>query len=183
MKRWHGGPVYREKPLPQGELRGQFLIAEPVLAATRAALVSFALAGIEDGGHEGILYWCGREMGDCTVFLEAIVPVADHGPGRVMVSREEIGRTQRAAHAVKLGVLCQVHSHPGMDTRHSDGDDDLILMPFEGMLSIVAPRYGIALQAMSDVSVHQYQGGQWVLCCEESVQRGLVLVPTLQDLR
>jgi len=34
-----------------------------------------------------------------------------------------------------MGILCQVHSHPGSDTRHSDGDDELVLLPFEGMLS------------------------------------------------
>lgn len=176
-------PVYRIHPLPRGELRGLFLVAEPVLVATRDALVSFALAGIRDGGHEGITYWAGREMSDCTVFLQAIVPVADHSPGRVMVSRAEIGRTQRAARGNKLGVLCQVHSHPGGDARHSDGDDELVLLPFAGMLSIVAPRFGIPVRSIGDLCVHQFQDGRWVLCSPESVARQLVVVPTTQDLR
>jgi proteasome lid subunit RPN8/RPN11 len=154
-----------------------------VLAATRDALVSFALAGIDDGGHEGIAYWAGREMSDCTVFLQAIVPVADHSHGRVMVSRDEIGRTQRAARANKLGVLCQIHSHPGNDARHSDGDDELVLLPFEGMLSIVSPRFGIGVRSIADLCIHQYQDGRWVLCSPESVARQLLVVPTVQDLR
>jgi hypothetical protein len=185
--RWSGDaadrPVYRLRPLPRGELRSLFLLAEPVLAATRDALVSFALAGIEDRGHEGIVYWTGREAADCTVFMQAVVPVAEHSHGRVMVSREEIGRTQRAARRDNCGVLCQVHSHPGTDTRHSDGDDELVLLPFEGMLSIVAPSFGLGLLGIADVSVHQYQDGQWVLCSPESVSRGLVVVPTMRDLR
>lgn len=176
-------PVYRNRPLPTADVRGLFLIAEPVLAATREALVSFALAGIDDGGHEGIAYWAGREMRDCTVFLQAIVPVAKHAHGRVMVSREEIGRTQRAARARKLGVLCQVHSHPGGDARHSDGDDDLVLLPFEGMLSIVAPNFGVYVQSVPDFCVHQFQDGMWVLCSPESVARQLIVVPNMQDLR
>ena len=49
-------PVYRMRPLPIGRLEGQFLIAEPLIAATREALVSFALAGLRDGGHEGLVY-------------------------------------------------------------------------------------------------------------------------------
>lgn len=176
-------PVYRHRPLPRGDLRGLFILTELVLVATRDALVSFALAGIDDGGHEGIAYWAGREMGDCTVFLQAIVPMADHSQGRVMVSREEIGRTQRAARTDKLGVLCQVHSHPGSDARHSDGDDELVLLPFEGMLSIVAPRFGIGLEGIADLCVHQFQDGRWVLCSPESVARQLVVVPVVQDLR
>lgn len=176
-------PVYRKRPLPTAVVRGLFLLAEPVLAATRDALVSFALAGIDDGGHEGIAYWAGRETGDCTVFLQAIVPVAEHAHGRVMVSREEIGRMQRAARTSKLGVLCQVHSHPGGDARHSDGDDDLVLLPFEGMLSIVAPNYGVHLQTVADCCVHQFQDGRWVLCSPESVARQLIVVPTVHDLR
>ena len=180
---WTDRPVYRTRPLPEGQLRGLFLLVEPVLAATRDALVSFALSGIDDGGHEGIAYWAGRELGDCTVYLQAIVPVAEHSPGRVMVSREEIGRTQRAARANKLGVLCQVHSHPGGDARHSDGDDELVLLPFDGMLSIVAPRFGVYFRGVADLCVHQYQNGVWVLCSPESVARQLIVVPTSQDLR
>lgn len=176
-------PVYRSRPLRCGELHGLFLVAEPVLTATREALVSFALAGLDDGGHEGIVYWAGREAEDCTVFMQAVVPVAEHSYGRVTVNEEEIGRTQRAARRHKCGILCQVHSHPGSDTRHSDGDDDMVLLPFEGMLSIVAPRFGLGLHCIADVSVHQFQEGAWVLCSPESVSRGLIVVPTICDLR
>ena len=61
-----------------------------------------------------------------------------------------------------LGILAQVHSHPGRDTRHSDGDDDLVVMPFENMLSLVAPYYGRAIRAITDFSVHQFQDRRWV---------------------
>lgn len=169
--------------MPRGDLRGLFLLPQPVIAATRDALASFALAGIDDGGHEGIVYWAGREMPDCTVFLQAIVPVADHTYGSVSVSREEIGRTQRAAHANKLGMLCQVHSHPGRDARHSDGDDELVLLPFEGMLSIVAPRFGIDFRDVTNACVHQFQDTRWVLCSAVSVARQLIVVPSVEDLR
>lgn len=177
------GTVYRTRPLPRGDLQGLFLLVEQVLTATREALVSFALSGIRDGGHEGIVYWAGREARDCTVFMQAVVPNAEHSWGRVMVSREEIGRTQRAARASKLGILCQVHSHPGSDTRHSDGDDELVLLPFAGMLSVVAPRFGIDVQGVHDLGVHQFQKGRWVLCSRESVDERLIVVPAVKDLR
>jgi proteasome lid subunit RPN8/RPN11 len=176
-------PVYRTKPLPRGELRGRYLIAEPVVAATKAALVGFALAGIRDGGHEGIAFWAGRETAESTMLLKAIIPNADHSAQRVMVSRAEIGRVARAARNEAMGILSQVHSHPGSDARHSDGDDHLILLPFENMLSIVAPHFGQHFTNMGDVCVHQYQRGTWVLCSPESVADRVTIVSSSLDLR
>ena len=176
-------PVYRTRPLPHAQLRGQFFVPEAVISATQQALVEFAFDGIHDGGHEGIAYWAGREMPECTVFLQAIIPDAEHFTGRVAVGRVEIGRTQRAARANRLGVLCQVHSHPGVDARHSDGDDDLVLMPFENMLSIVAPTFGRNFRTMADVCVHQFQDGHWILCTTESVTEQIVIVPAAAVLR
>jgi proteasome lid subunit RPN8/RPN11 len=82
-----------------------------------------------------------------------------------------------------LGILCQVHSHPGKDTRHSDGDDGLVLLPFEGMLSVVVPDFGIGFKAVSQCGVHQFQKGRWVLCDPDSVARGVLIVPVEVDLR
>lgn len=175
--------VYRKTLLPSGGLRGIYFVSEPVITATREALQSFALAGIHDGGHEGIVYWAGRELGAVTVFLQAIVPNAEHSRGKVLVSSREIGRTERVARERRLGLLCQVHSHPGSDARHSDGDDRLVLLPFENMLSIVAPHFGLAFTGIEQACVHQYQSGQWVLCTAESIKNGIYVVPSSHDLR
>lgn len=180
---WSTQPVYRTRPLPVGTLRGTFLVAEAILPATRTALSSFAQAGAVDGGHEGIAYWAGLEQGDITVLLHVTVPRAEHGPFRVAVSAPEVGRMHRAVRRHRLGILSQVHSHPGDDTRHSDGDDELVLLPFEGMLSLVAPHYGLTLERFDQLSVHQFQGGQWVWCTPDSVSRSVVMVPTFEDLR
>jgi proteasome lid subunit RPN8/RPN11 len=101
----------------------------------------------------------------------------------VMVGEEAVGNASRKARSLGLGLLCQVHSHPGRDTRHSDGDDKLILMPFEGMLSLVAPDFGVSLRSLEDFSVHQFQNHRWTLCGPESVRSGLIVVPTMEDLR
>lgn len=175
-------PVYRNSPLPEGEVRGLYFVPQPIIDATRNALIDFCLAGIRDGGHEGIAYWAGRESGDSTIFLQAIVPHAEHGPGRVMVSREEVGRMQRKARESRLGLLCQVHSHPGWDARHSDGDDSLILLPFENMLSVVVPHFGVGFTNITDCCVHQFQDGLWVYCSPRSVADHIVVVPTTECL-
>lgn len=175
--------VYRTRPLPTGELHGRFLITESLIRDTRRALVSFATAGLYDGGHEGMAFWAGREVEGATILLQVIVPECDHSSGRVMASREAVGRAARAARSAGLGILCQIHSHPGWDGRHSDGDDDLILLPFEGMLSVVVPFFGAMFSSITRCCVHQFQASRWVLCSSESVVRNFTIVPPMVDLR
>lgn len=171
-------PVYRERPLPLGVLQGSFKVVEPAITETHVALQKFALAGIRDGGHEGMVFWAGRAIGNLTLFLQVVVPNAEHSRQRVHASKEAVAAAARVARQHGLGILSQVHSHPGSDTRHSDGDDELVLLPFEGMLSIVVPNYGIGFRSIHQCSVHQFQEGSWVLCDASSVRQGIELIPT-----
>jgi proteasome lid subunit RPN8/RPN11 len=80
-----------------------------------------------------------------------------------MTNEAAAGAAARTARALRLGVVAQVHSHPGLDTRHSDGDDDLVLMPFNGMFSLVVARYGEgSLLPEQGAGLHQFQDGRWV---------------------
>jgi len=178
-----GLPVYRDQPLPKGELQGRFLIARPLLEVTREALTSIALEGLREGGHEGLVYWAGRETDAGVIFLSVVVPESDHGPQHVMVSGPEVSRASRHMRDYNLGLKAQVHSHPGGDARHSDGDDELILMPFDGMLSVVAPDFGRRVEELQDFTFHQYQDEEWVLCSQESVERSFEVIPTVMDIR
>ena len=182
-RNWSDPPVYRTRYLPDGDLHGSYFVPESIIVATRDALTSFALAGIRDGGHEGMAFWAGREHEGSTYFMQAIVPDAEHSDQRVMASAASVGMAARIARERMLGILCQVHSHPGSDTRHSDGDDDLVLLPFEGMLSIVVRDFGLHFSTFEDFSVHQFQNGRWVLCSPKSVKTGLIIVPSWVDLR
>lgn len=176
-------PVYRTRELPITNLTGSFLVTEQVLASTQKALQTFALDGIRDGGHEGMVFWAGREVAGDTMFLQAVVPDAEHSHGRVHASKAAVGAAARAARGYSLGIICQVHSHPGSDTRHSDGDDDLVLLPFEGMLSIVVANFGIGFVSLAQASVHQFQNGHWALCNPASVDHGVKVLPAEVDLR
>lgn len=129
----------------------------------------FYEAGLSDGGHEGICFWAGVEGPETTTLEAVIVPVARHGPDGVFVSEVEFANAAAQAHSMGLGILAQVHSHPGANTRHSDGDDELVVMPFENMLSVVAPFYGQTVESIRDFSVHQFQDHRWVLCSATSV--------------
>ena len=161
--------VHRTRPLPRGTLRGCYRIADDLISETQLALRAFYELGRHDGGHEGICYWAGREEPRLTSLEAAVVPTAHHERFGVFVSAEEFAEVARRARAMGFGILAQIHSHPGHDTRHSDGDDDLVVMPFENMLSLVAPHYGRTLTSIADFSIHQFQNHRWVLCDSTSI--------------
>ena len=161
--------VNRIRPLSRGAIRGHYEITYDLIASTQRALREFDEAGRHEGGHEGICYWAGREESALTRLESVVVPRAQHEQFGVFVSEAAFGEVARHARAMGLGILAQVHSHPGWDTRHSDGDDDLVVMPFKNMLSLVAPHYGRTLKSILDFSIHQFQDRHWVLCDRESV--------------
>lgn len=152
--------VMRLTPLPVAENRGRLIVAGPVAEETLQALRRFRGA---HGRHEGLVYWAGRRVESDTLVLSALVPVCDHRPQYVMADEREIGRLSRLARSFGMTIAAQVHSHPGSDTRHSDGDDRLVLMPHEGMFSLVIARYGDGgVRLAEGAGLHQYQDGGWV---------------------
>jgi proteasome lid subunit RPN8/RPN11 len=170
-----------EPRLPSCLLRGRVLITHAALRGCEDLLPTYR--GI-DGDHEGIAFLCGRELGDVQLLTTAIAPRCDHGRRRVMCDESQIEDVVAVAHAHRLGVLAQVHSHPGPFTEHSEGDDEMVLMPFEGMLSIVVPHYARhRLQPVESLGVHQYQDGRWVTAEPASVAAAVTIIPGNVDLR
>jgi proteasome lid subunit RPN8/RPN11 len=95
----------------------------------------------------------------------------------VFTDEAALGAASRLARARRLSVVAQVHSHPGADTRHSDGDDHLIVMPFEGMFSLVVGRYGHGgIEPASGAGLHQFQDGRWVEVTNS--EHAFITVPT-----
>ncbi|MGQ0678172.1 MAG: hypothetical protein ACT4OM_00685 [Actinomycetota bacterium] len=89
-----------------------------------------------------------------------------------------MGNAAQVARSCRLVLLAQVHSHPGTDTRHSDGDDDMVLMPFEGMFSVVVGRYGDDDATPAEgAGVHQFQDSAWVSVSDAA--SSVVVVPTV----
>lgn len=148
--------VHRETDLPQSLGRGQLLIVKEVLGTTITGLSS---SNGPDGPHEGLVLWAGRQVGDLTIVTTTVIPETRHTWGSVHMDEAQVGAAARLARAHRVGIVAQVHSHPGGDTRHSDGDDQLILMPYEGMFSLVVAKYGTV--GFHGVGVHQYQDGRW----------------------
>jgi proteasome lid subunit RPN8/RPN11 len=170
--------VYRLTPLPVAKNRGRLIVAAAVAESTLAAL---RRSRGPDGPHEGLVYWAGRRLGMDTLVLGALLPSSDHGPQHVLIAEREVGRMSRRARSLGLAVVAQVHSHPGGDTRHSDGDDTLILMPYEGMFSLVVANYGRgAITPADGAGLHEYQDRRWVRIAADCAD-ALVIVPSLLE--
>jgi hypothetical protein len=153
--------VHRTRPLPELPALGHLLVAESVVKRTQE-LLQHADTGTQP--HEALVWWLGRQAGGDTIVLACHQPPCHSGPQLVTADEAATGNAARAARAMRLGIVSQVHSHPGTDTRHSDGDDDLVLMPFLGMFSLVVASYGAgSLLPEQGAGLHQFQDGRWVL--------------------
>lgn len=167
--------------LPRRTLRGEFVITAAAVAEAERLLPSY-----RDplGDHEGIVFLLGRQLGELTVLTSTLAPQATTTSGSVRCSSEQMGEATLAARAAGLGLLAQLHSHPADWTQHSVGDDSMVFMPFEGMLSIVAPWYGrVGLRPLQNLGVHQYQDSRWVEADPDSVRESFRIVPDGIDLR
>lgn len=174
-------PTMAWRRIETAPLRGRFLLGESALIVLEQTLPTFR--GY-DGAHEGIAFLCGLEIPGATVLTTAIVPEADHGRGHVRCTEAQMAAVTKAARDLGLGVLAQVHTHPGHSAVHSIGDDEMVLMPFEGMLSIVCPDYGrYGLRPLDSLGIHQFQDGRWILATRTSVCEGLTLLESGVDLR
>lgn len=166
--------LHRIKPLPKAAAKGRLLVGESVAVRTLEILRS---SGTKTPPHEGLVWWLGRIIGDDAAILACHQPPYTSGPQFVMAEAAATGAASRAARAVGLAVVAQVHSHPGNDTRHSDGDDDLVLMPYEGMFSLVVAHYGSgSLLPAEGAGLHQFQQGRWVQI--EQSAPPLIVAPT-----
>lgn len=153
--------VYRVTELPLKISIGNLIVTEQCLIRTKQVLKeSKSPAG---KSHEGLAFWLGRTVGSSTLVLSVGIPAVQSEPFRVRVAEEHVGALARTARSHGLGIVAQIHSHPGADTRHSEGDDQLVFMPFEGMFSLVVANFGEgSLLPRDGAGLHQYQENQWV---------------------
>lgn len=158
-------------------LLGSFVISDALVRTVFQVLRQQSKEGPDIRGNEGLLFLAGTQEGNQTFYSTAVVPKVKNTRGSVFVDAAEYGNCGRTARKSGLQILAQVHSHPGNCCHHSDGDDKLIVMPFDGMLSIVIPNYGRSLTPIHTWGVHQRRGRTWYLCRPESVESSFVIAP------
>lgn len=166
--------VHRLTELPELPARGRLIVSEGVIPPTRAAIQASSTDSRPD---EGLVLWLGRNIEDTSLVLACAAPRTTHDWGRVHVDETAVGTAASAARAHGLGVIAQVHSHPGKDTRHSDGDDQLVLLPYESMFSLVIADYGLgSIHPTEGAGLHQFQDGRWIKVANHDA---FVVVPHL----
>jgi hypothetical protein len=163
-------------------MRGRVIITEPSWTAAQRILPSYRG---RRGDHEGIAFLFGvRPSPDTQLITTAIAPEADHGAQHVLCNEEQMLAATLAGRTHRITLLGQLHSHPTSWTEHSPGDDELVFLPRESMVSIVAPHYGrTGLQPIATLGFHQFQEGRWVLIDPDSVSEGVTMLPAGIDLR
>jgi hypothetical protein len=172
---------WRKAAMDIVEIDGSFLWLSGAIDAAERLLPTFRGP---DGDHEGMVFLMGKVTGSTTLITTVIAPAAEHSWGRVMCDENAIAAVVAEGRERGLALVGQLHAHGGDSTVHSDGDDHLITMPFEGMLSLIAPHYGrVGLRPLSGLGVHQHCDGRWVLCDPASVAANLRELPEGIDLR
>lgn len=167
--------VMRARPLPAAPANGRLIV--PTVVADETLDLLRTSRGT-DGPHEGMVLWAGRRDGHDAVVAAVVSVDSDHGWGHVRIDEAQVGKAARAMRRHGLILVAQVHSHPGRDTRHSDGDDDLIVLRHEGMFSLVVACYGReGLQGGDGLGVHQLQGATWIQV--NHVTTAVQFVPTI----
>lgn len=162
---------FRSTPLYYKELVGQFFLTEKLVADTTNVLSLTQFT-------ENLVFWGGFESNGCTFFTTLIIPNVDATSQSVFVDAKEMGIINKQSRQNGVSILAQVHSHPGSYSYHSDGDDNLILFPYNGMLSLIVPYYSQKAKSLSDFSIHQMHGGRWYLAPKYSVEKNIHVVPT-----
>jgi hypothetical protein len=167
--------------LPQAPLRGEFLISASAISETERLLPSYRDFSSD---HEGIVFLLGQQLDELTILTTALAPEAHTTPGSVSCSPAQMAGAIEAAREAGLALLAQAHSHPSDWIEHSLGDDSMIFMPYEGMLSLIAPWYGrVGMLPLQNIGVHQYQDRRWVRAEPRSVADAVTIIPDSLDLR
>jgi proteasome lid subunit RPN8/RPN11 len=152
----------------------KLLIPEAIWQATVKVLDPYRHAQVEAG-----LYWYGLRSDEAAVVVHAGVPAQINRPRNFAVPDDALATLTRAV-PEPLVAVAAIHTHPGLDTRHSPHDDERAIS--RKILSLVLPRYGDKA-LLSEARVHEHRSERWHALAPQEADERLVLVPTLVDLR
>jgi proteasome lid subunit RPN8/RPN11 len=134
--------------------------------------------------HEGVVYWAGRRMGAQNIVTTCIAPDARTTYGSFATTSHANARVVMYLADHGLELLGQVHSHPGAFVDHSDGDDECALMPYDGFLSIVVPRYARdGLRPLSSCGVHIFEFSGFRRLSHAEIAARFRIIDDFADLR
>jgi hypothetical protein len=150
----------------------------PIWAASLDELRRYASLGgnRRHPGSEALVYLGGVVAGDEMIVTSLYL--LDHAPqgGSVAVTDAEAKWLLRALRARDEKLVGQVHSHLGA-AGHSLGDDLHATSFHDGFLSIVVPRFGHDISAVSECAVLEFRDGTFVDLDDSEVDSRLRVAP------
>lgn len=141
-------------------------------------------SGCDGLAHEGIVYWAGRRVVRENLVMTCIAPEARTTYGSFATTSHANARVVMYLADHGLELIAQVHSHPSAFVDHSDGDDERALMPYDGFVSIVVPRYARdGLRPLSSCGVHIFEISGFRRLSDAEVVARFHVVDDFADLR
>ena len=134
--------------------------------------------------HEGVAYWAGRRTANEYFITTCVVPEARTTRGSFETS--SLSNAKVIAYLARAGLelLGQVHSHPGSFVGHSDGDDKLALMPYDGFLSIIVPNYARkGMRPLKTCGIHIFQQSSFRRLEDWEIESHFRITEDVADLR
>lgn len=173
----------------------------PVLAVPADAVRVTSAFFRSIGRMEACCFWFGKRPETEGARVAAIIiPRQRNRPGNYHVEADAMLRVGEVARERGWKNLAQVHSHPGIEVRHSGYDDEMANS--RRALSLVYPTYGTMPATWRyhgwlwwlwprkfprEIGVHAFIDGEWAYLAEADVTMALSVVagprPVLIDLR
>lgn len=132
--------------------------------------------------HERVVYWAGVETETAWLVTTVIRPRARTTWGSFQTSVKANAEVVASLSSAGLGILAQVHTHPGAFVNHSEGDDEMAVVAFENFVSIVVPHYGRkGMLPLTKCGVHRFENRGFRRLRPEEIAASMRVVSTLID--
>jgi hypothetical protein len=154
------------------------LIAEPVLRLSEQLLRQRRAWR----NHERVVYWAGFEIENRWIVTTVIRPQSQTTWGSFRTSAKANAEVVAYLSSTTLGLLGQVHTHPGESVDHSDGDDEMAVVAFENFLSIVVPHYGTrGMLPLQKCGIHRFESDQFRRLQATEISSSVRILTLLKD--
>lgn len=125
--------------------------------------------------------WYGRRGDEFNVVSMIGVPKQVNNPRNFHIDADSLAELTETIGETGLTVVTQVHIHPGISVEHSPYDDEMIVS--RRIHSLVIPYYGKRPCEISDVGVHMFRDGRWVLLERAEAVETVRIIPSVVDMR
>jgi hypothetical protein len=152
------------------------VIAPNLWNATLDVLQSYSRRGVEAG-----CFWYGTRNDNYALASLLAIPQQVNRRQNFHIPADSLAEMTQMASASGLVAVAQIHTHPGVDVKHSPWDDAQIVS--QNVWSLVMPNYGKLPVNFSDVGVHRFRDGRWRRLTADEVGKTLLIQPLLVDAR